>query len=160
MRNLTDSIAVFDPVIRKAVNFPVVKPSRALCWLLSASLLSVTGCAFDLSHVKQQPTTYTAVTAATEGFILERDVKATLGTGFPARLKAGTRWRQVGETGHGAVFATKDQIVTVEASNIFEAQIVVSNKFINGFYLPVEKTFAPVKTPIRIETRRLATNQP
>ena len=103
---------------------------------------------------------FATVGTANNGFVLGHDVKATLGTGFPTRLKAGTRWRQVGTIEHGAVFATKDQIVTVEASNIYEAQLVVSNNIIQGFYLPVEKTFCAVRAPIRIETKPLETNQP
>ncbi len=142
------------------MSYPAVNLSRTTFWLLSASFLLVVGCAFDLSSVKQQPVGYSATATSTEGFTLNREVKASLGTGFPTRLKAGTRWRHIGQTEHGGVFATKDQIVTVEASNIYEAQIVVSNNFLNGFYLPVEKTFSPVKPSIRLETRPLETNQP
>ena len=92
--------------------------------------------------------------------MLVHEVKATLGTTYPTRLKAGTRWRQVGTTEHGAVFATQDQIVTVEDSNIHEARLVVSDDVIKGFYLPVEKTFVPVNHPIRIHTQTLQTNPP
>ncbi len=134
--------------------------SLNLPWLPLAGLLLLTGCAFDIVHVKQVPAAFTLVDAPAMAFVLSRDVKATLGTSFPTRLNAGTRWRQVGIIQYGGVFATRDQIVTVEASNIHEAQLVVSNSFINGFYLPVEKTFAPVTHPIRIETRPLEPNQP
>ena len=48
-------------------------------------------------------------------------------------------------------FTTKDQIVTVEASNIYESQFVIPNQCINGFYLPVEKMVAPVSPPVHIE---------
>jgi hypothetical protein len=116
-------------------------------------VIFLAGCAFDISYVKQLPATFTASTNNVESFVLDRPVKATLGTGFPTRLNAGTRWQQVGETEYGKVFATKDQVVTVEASNIYEAQLVVSNQFITGFYLIVENKFAPVTRPIRIETQ-------
>jgi len=75
------------------------------------------------------------------------------------RLKAATRWQQVGSSPYGNIFATKDQIVTVEASNIYEAQLVVSNQFITGFYLIVEKKFAPVTRPIHIEIQPITSNQ-
>ena len=120
--------------------------------LFTACLL-LTGCAFNLVSVKQVPTTCTAVTGTPENFVLCAEVKAKLGTSFPTHLKAGTRWHQVGETEYGAVFVTPDQIVAVEASHIYEAQLVVSNRVITGFYLPVEKTFAPVTHPISIETK-------
>ena len=108
---------------------------------------------FDITSVKQLPAKYSVVATPIRSFVLGKEISASLGTGFPTRLKSGTHWRQVGETEYGAVFTTSDQIVTVEASNIHEAQIVVSNNFISGFYLPVEKTFAPVTKPISIETQ-------
>lgn len=118
------------------------------------------GCAFDLTHVKQLPVTFAPITGASQDFVLRQEVKATLGTGFPTRLKSGTRWQQIGSTEFGAVFATKDQLVTVEASNIHEARLVVSNQCVAGFYLPVEKKFAPVTRPIRITTEPVNLNQP
>ncbi len=130
--------------------------TRILPW---AAALLLAGCAFDVSHVKQLPVTFTPMAGAAPDFVLRQEVKATLGTGFPTHLKGGTRWRQTGGTEFGAVFATKDQIVTVEASNIYEAQLVVSNQCLTGFYLPVEKKFAPVSRPIRIETQAVDPNQ-
>ena len=50
--------------------------------------------------------------------------------------------------------------VKVEASNIHEGRLVVSNQFITGFYLPVERKFAPLSRPIRIETQPVKLNQP
>ncbi|MBI3414507.1 MAG: hypothetical protein HY043_04165 [Verrucomicrobia bacterium] len=104
--------------------------------------------------------TFAPITGASQDFVLRQEVKATLGTGFPTRLKSGTRWQQIGSTEFGAVFATKDQLVTVEASNIHEARLVVSNQCVAGFYLPVEKKFAPVTRPIRITTEPVNLNQP
>jgi hypothetical protein len=127
--------------------------------LMAICILLLAGCAFDISYVRQLPITFTPSTNAVESFVLDQDVRATLGTGFPTKLKAGTRWHQVGNTEYGKVFASKDQIVTVEASNIYEAQLVVSNQFINGFYLIVEKKFAPVTRPIHIEIQPINSNR-
>jgi len=108
------------------------------------------GCAFDVSYVKKTPATFMVAKASLPDFVLQQDVKVGLGTGFPTRLNRGTHWHQVGSTELGAVFVTQDQIVTVEASNIYEAQLIVSNQCITGFYLPVEKMAAPVSPPIHI----------
>jgi hypothetical protein len=118
-------------------------------------LFVVAGCAFNISTVKQQPVTFIPQVEAAPGFILMQDVKAKLGTGFPTQLRRDTRWRAVGTTQYGTVFVTKDQIVTVEESNIHEAQLVVSNQWITGFYLPVENKFAPASHPIPIKTKLL-----
>ena len=150
--------------VAAGIQMAVIRPApdlvRTALLLALPSLLWLAGCAFDIVHVKQLPASYTVAATPAAGFVLTHEIKATLGTTFPTRLKAGTRWRQVGNIEYGAVFATQDQIVKVEASNIYEAQLVVSNNFINGFYLPVEKTFAPVTKPIRIETIPLEPNQP
>lgn len=111
------------------------------------------GCAFDISHVRQQPAQFTAIKSAGREFTLLQEVKAKLGTGFPTRLKAGTRWQQVGSIEQGAVFATQDQVVMVEASNNYEAQLVVANNCLQGFFLPVERTFVAVYRPIPLETQ-------
>jgi hypothetical protein len=44
----------------------------------------------------------------------------------------------------GNVYRTRDQVVTVEGSHIHEAYIVVTERSLVGFYLPVERTFSPV----------------
>jgi hypothetical protein len=131
--------------------------------LISIATTMLVGCAFDITHVDQRPATFISNTVETEHFILSQNVTARLGTGFATRLKAGTRWQQVGSIDFGKVFATKDQIVTVEASDIYEADLVVSNQLITGFYLVVEKTFAPVTQPIPIAitvTNAQSTNSP
>jgi hypothetical protein len=127
---------------------------KVLCAILITAILSA-GCAFDISHVKQSPASFVPVAEnAQEHFTLDKDVKATLGTGFATWLLAGSRWQQVGNTQYGEVFHTRDQVVTVEASDIYEADLVVSNRIMTGFYLIVEKTFAPLShpTPLPITT--------
>lgn len=131
-----------------------------LKYLFLVCTLLLVGCAFDVSYVKKSPATFTATAGTSPDFVLQQDGKVSLGTGFPTRLKSGTHWHQVGTTEYGTVFATKDQIVTVEASNIYEAQLIVSNQCITGFYLPVEKMVTPVSPPIHIEIQSLNQNQP
>jgi hypothetical protein len=116
-------------------------------WL---GVASVTGCAFDISRVKELPVEYTPVSDVSRTFVLKQDVGIGIGTGYQTHLRSGTRWRQTGRTPHGDVFATRDQLVKVEASNIHEAQVVIQGQRITGFYLPVEKTFVAVKQPIPV----------
>ena len=105
------------------------------------------GCALDIVSVKQAPATLTPVAAASPASLLATDVTVPLGTGFPTKLKQGTKWQRIGTLPQGDVYSTRDQVLTVEASNIHEAQLVVSGGNVVGFYLPVERTFAPAKTP-------------
>lgn len=127
---------------------------------LVLSLLLLAGCAFDVSHVRQQPAQFSAVTSIFREFALIQEVKVKLGTGFPTVLKAGTRWRQIGSVEQGDVFATKDQVVMVEASNNYEAQLVVAGICVKGFYLPVEKTFVAVSKSILLPVNQTNPNPP
>lgn len=89
---------------------PCLLGHRISCTALVLSvLLFAVGCAFDISHVRQQPAQFTAVAAPVREFTLNREVKAKLGTGFPTVLKAGTRWRLVGRIAPGEVFAIRNR---------------------------------------------------
>jgi hypothetical protein len=103
-------------------------------------------CAFDVVRVKQIPTQLEPVNAYQDQWILTKDIKVKLGTGYSRTLKAGTAWNLVGKTEYGDVYRTKDQILTVEGSNIYEAFIVVSDGYLVGFYLPAEQTFSPISS--------------
>jgi hypothetical protein len=84
---------------------------------------------------------------------LTRPVSVPLSTGYSTRLRADTRWDLVGNLPQGDVYKTRDQIVTVEGSDIHEAYIVVSQGSLVGFYLPVKRTFSPVapSQPLSLE---------
>jgi hypothetical protein len=123
-----------------------------LC-LLTAFLTS--GCMLNIVSVGQTPTTLTAITEAPRRVELLAEIKVPLGTGFPTRLKPNTTWQQVGRIPEGDVFTTADQIVTVEASHIHEAQVVLRGDALVGFYLPVEKTFARTSAPLPLQLKPL-----
>jgi hypothetical protein len=126
-----------------------MNPRHPAAWLWLVIALS--GCAFDISYVNQTPAAFTMATGtANDDFILQESVDVRLGTGFPTHLKAGTRWHRVGQTQYGTVYSTKDQIVQVEASNAYEALLVMTDQTIKGFYLVVEKTFAQASNPVRV----------
>jgi hypothetical protein len=129
----------------------ITRPAALAAVVLAA--FAAFGCAFNIVSVKQTPTTLAPLSAAALDFTLTQDVTVPIGTGFPTRLKSGTRWHQVGIIDQGAVFTTRDQVVTVEASNIHEAQIVISNGQLVGFYLPVEHTFTSAKSPAILPTQ-------
>jgi hypothetical protein len=111
----------------------------------------VAGCAFDISHISQQPAVLDTSTTLRQSWTLPRNVTISVGSGFSTLLRAGTRWTQVGQIAQGDVFRTRDQIVEVEASNMYEAYVVLKGSKIVGFYLPVEGTFTAASSPVAIE---------
>jgi len=115
--------------------------------LVCMALLFLAGCAFDIIHVRQVPAHFESVPVSAQGWTLAEDVKVDLAEGFAAKLKKGTTWYRVGRVEQGDVFRTKDQLVTVEASNVYEAEPVISGDRIVGFYLVVEHTFTAAAPP-------------
>ncbi|HYM17945.1 MAG TPA: hypothetical protein VEU06_05230 [Micropepsaceae bacterium] len=98
------------------------------------------------------PANFQSTPDSQQNWTLAQDMKVKLRQGFASNLKKGTVWKQVGHIEQGDVFRTGDQVVTVEASNQYEAYLVVNNGMAMGFYLPVEKTFTAADPPIAIKT--------
>ena len=118
------------------------RTSPLLIGWCAASLLGA--CAFDVIHVEQRPARLESAAAGSRPFELAADVDVDIGFGYHRVLKRGTKWRPVGRLPQGDVYTTGDQVLTVEASNIQEAYIVLASRKLVGFYLPVEKTFSPL----------------
>lgn len=114
---------------------------------LSSLLLS--GCAFDLAHVNYTPVDYQPRIDSGRSFILtdEVHIKDTP-CGYSRTLGKSTTWEFFGTIPEGEVFRSKDQALTVECSNVFEAYLVISENRLIGFYLPVEKGFVSIKDPL------------
>src|SRR5581483_6089894 len=128
-------------------------------WKLAPALLFIilgAGCAFDVIYLKEKPVTFTAANgSANDDFVLKGYWKVEIGTGYPTFLRGDTHWHCVGTTEYGRVYSTRDQLLTVEASNIYEAFLVVADQTITGFYLPVEKIFTPASHPVHITTESI-----
>jgi len=110
-------------------------------------------CAFDLAHVAQVPAPFRSSEPTRRAFVLEHDVPLTLPFGYRRVLKQGSTWSYVGTIEPGDIFATRDQVLTVEASNIHEAYIVVNGEKLVGFYLPVERTYSPAAERVSLPLR-------
>ena len=118
----------------------------------------VNGCAFDIVNVKQIPTQMKPVQLIKDSFVLASEVDVSLDTTYSSKLKSGTVWSYVGTISEGDVFKTKDQVLTIEGSNIFEAYIVVLSTKLVGFYLPVENTFSPIGDPLKLDFNKISSN--
>ncbi len=125
-------------------------------WGICCCLASLLGaCAFDVVHVAQKPAALESVRPGAGSFRLEDEAAIDLGTGFSRTLRRGTRWEPVGRIPEGDVYRTRDQVLTVEASHVYEAYIVVASGKLVGFYLPVQRTFSPLPDPLTLATAPL-----
>lgn len=118
-----------------------------LFFVLFCFFLVLNACAFDVVRVKQIPTKLNPDAYCGKEFVLTQDTKVSAGSGYSRTLKKGTRWNCVGKISQGMVYRTKDQILTIEASNVYEASIVLSNQKLVGYFLPVENSFSPLDNP-------------
>ncbi len=119
-------------------------------WFLLLTLcfsLILSACAFDVLRVKQIPTELKTDASCGKEFVLTQAIESIAGSGYNRTLKKGTRWFCVGIISQGLVYKTKDQILTIEGSNVYEANIVVLEQKLVGYFLPVEKTFSPIDRP-------------
>lgn len=65
-------------------------------------------------------------------------------------LKKDTSWTQVGSIEYGDVYRTKDQVVQVNSFHVYEADIVVKDSYVIGYYLPVSGGFVKAKKSVKI----------
>jgi len=126
--------------------------------VLSIVFLLLNSCMFNVVEVEQIPATLVADTRASRSFTLDKEVNVSLGTGFSRTLRAKTKWVYVGTTSYGHVYKTGDQVLTVEASHIHEAYIVVASSRLVGFYLPVEQSYSPLQTPTELSITAVDAN--
>lgn len=112
-----------------------------------ALIITLSACAFDLVHIGKQDRQIETQIPSLTSFRLEKEVTVKLNIGYSRTLQKDTTWTYVGTIPEGDVFKTNDQILTVEASNIYEAYIVVSSGKLIGFYLPVEHAYSPLDKP-------------
>lgn len=113
-------------------------------------------CAFDVVTLKRSPAELTATAASSGQWRLQTTQKPYLVSGFASALAAGTIWQKIGTIGQGDVLRTRDQIVSIEASNLYQADIVVDHGQLVGFYLPVDHAFTPCSSVRAIDLLRQA----
>ena len=130
-----------------------IKKHDPLISLISivASTILVYGCAFDVLKISKNPVLLDDSLSEKPILLIEENLEITLSTGYKRTLKSGTKWHYVGQISYGDIYKTKDQILTIEGSNIYEAFIVVSEEQLVGFYLPVEQSFSPLSDPLTLK---------
>jgi hypothetical protein len=113
--------------------------------------LFLSGCAFDLAHVTYTAATFQPAQNSTRTIVLSDEVPLTdTPCSYSRTLRKTTRWDQVGTIAEGDVLRSKDQVLTLECSNVHEAYLVMSGDKLIGFFLPFEKGFVPHSPPIAL----------
>lgn len=110
-------------------------------WVVAALAVMLAGCA--VQHV---PATLAAMSPASA--VLSTAAVITLDTGYTRVLNSGSRWLVVGTVAQGTVHKPVGDVFTLEGSHIHEAWLVLDQGRLVGFYLPAERGFSPLATPV------------
>jgi len=123
---------------------------------LSLLFIAAPGCPFDFYHLTSTPASFTRQIESPKSFVLKDEVviaKNQAPCGYSRTLRTGSRWEQCGAIPVGEVYKSRDQVLTVECSNIYEAYLVVSDGLLSGFYLPVEKAYVSLPDKMNLPLR-------
>jgi hypothetical protein len=126
---------------------------KALSGMLFMFILFLSGCAFDLAHVRYKLAEYVPTPDVRKSFVIDKSMEITGGTCYDRTLRKDMRWNLVGRIREGEIYKSSEQILTLECSNVHEAYLVVANDSIVGFYLPVEKGFVELSKPMKMDIR-------
>lgn len=118
---------------------------RASILVLLAAALAA-GCA---SEVKRQPAELsTAAADAGRRQVTTTTVEMRLESGYTRTIRADTEFVVLGRIAQGTVLKPTQTVLTVEGAHMHEAYAVHRDGALVGFYLPVERAYAALPTPV------------
>jgi hypothetical protein len=82
---------------------------------------------------------------------IKRLATVVLPTGYQRSLLTGSRWQRIGTIRQGSVFRPVDTVFTIEGANTHEAYIVVRETQLVGFYLPGERAYSGLPSPVDLD---------
>jgi len=107
----------------------------------AALLLAVAACASDV--YRRDAVLLAPPVAAPTRIQFVKETYLQLPGGYGRALPQSSVWDLRGGLPEGAVYRRADGIFTVEGAHVHEAYLVIAANHLVGFYLPVEKAYAP-----------------
>lgn len=71
-----------------------------------------------------------------------------LATGYTRTIPANTDFAAIGRVASGLVLKPTQTVLTIEGAHVHEAYAVFADGHLVGFYLPVERAYSPLTTPV------------
>jgi hypothetical protein len=71
-----------------------------------------------------------------------------LATGYGRTIPADTEFAAIGRVAPGLVLKPVQTVLTIEGAHVHEAYAVLADGRLVGFYLPVERAYSPLTTPV------------
>lgn len=121
---------------------------KKVVWAL---LVVLAGCA---SEVVRAPTTLMPMPATAQSsemaLVLRQAITLGASSNYPRTIAAGSRFEAVGTIEQGRVYRPVNTVFTIVGKHEHEAYLVIERRQIVGFFLPVERAFAPAATPVNL----------
>ena len=118
--------------------------------IVAAAVLLLSGCSAAVRHA---PASIAPVAAAASPLTLSQAAVVVFDTGYTRPLNAGSRWAMAGTIAQGTVYKPVGDIFTVEGAHIHEAWLVLDRDQLVGFYLPAERGFSSLRTPLALHLK-------
>jgi hypothetical protein len=125
----------------------MVRSMAKLVAILFAGL-ALSACA---PEIVRSTISYVQHTGPKETIQLTKSTRIPNSSGTGNTLFVGTRWDLVGEVAHGKVYRSKDSVFFVQGANSHEAYLVIKEKKLVGFYLPGERAWSALDSPLDVE---------
>ncbi len=112
------------------------------CAFALVAALSVSAC-----MVTQAPIPSGLVVSAEPSLVYRLSAPVTVSAASAENmlLREGTTWMRTGSIPQGDVFHTQDQVVIVNSFHVFEADIVVKDEKVVGYFNPVGRSFVAAR---------------
>ena len=125
---------------------------RRKIFILSTGILLMS-CAFNVAHVSYHPTDLLPQPQSGKFLTIKKAVKISgAPCGYSRTLQEGSNWDLIGSIPEGNVYKPREQVLTVECSNVYEAYLVCVSQSLVGFYLPVQQGFVALKKAMDLPT--------
>ena len=127
--------------------------------LVLFAILALATCA---PEVVRQSAVLTPSTGEPGGTIeVLQDATVAVGPmGYQRTIRKGSVWTRVGRVSQGEVYKPVDQVFTVEGTHVHEAYLVLDGDRVVGFYLPVERAFAPAPESSKTKALSIRRREP
>lgn len=116
--------------------------------LVGAAVLAAAALSACAPEVVRQSADLVPSAASPRRLETTRSTEVQLGTGYSRTIAAGTTLAEAGAIPQGRVLRPTNTIFSVEGAHVHEAYAVVQGGRLVGFYLPFERAFSPLPSPV------------
>lgn len=117
---------------------------RRRTWAIVAAAALVGACA---TEVRRDPVELTPADTAIR-YRSTAALEFRLATGYGRTIPADTEFAAIGRIAPGLVLKPTQTVLTIEGAHVHEAYAVLADGRLVGFYLPVERAYSPLTTPV------------